>query len=112
MVIQFDLQESFFYICCESFNLWVLNFNRIPVRYSIRFGAVCRLPFRLTSAFDDNLADTLQTTHLLLVAQSVMKRKVALQDAFVKIEVSHFFYECAINLLKELVVVFVNKSWI
>ena len=57
LVIQFDLLESFFYMFCEGYNLWVLNFNRIPVRNFTRFGAVCKQPFRHTSAFDDNLAD-------------------------------------------------------
>ena len=47
--------------------------------------------------------------------QSVIKmesRRYAMQDAFVKIEVSQFLYECEINLLKESFFVLVNKSWI
>ena len=35
-----------------------------------------------------------------------------MQNAFVKIEVPHFLYETEINLFKELVVVFLNKSWV
>ena len=35
-----------------------------------------------------------------------------MQSAFVKIEVPHFLYETEINLFKELVVVFLNKSWV
>ena len=115
-----SLSWLFSSICRKAFSIsavkaimWVLNFNRIPVRSCIRFGPVYRQSFRL-NASDDTGRCVTNYLHLGCRAVCFKNRKVGnvMQNAFVKIEVPHFLYETEINLFKELVVVFLNKSWV